>query len=112
MHTTLMVVVGVTFLITGGVKILGVPQSLAIRDHLGIAPGLWRIIGTLETAGAAGVLLGLSVELLGTLALIGLGALMVGAIVSRARVRDSVLAIGMDVVVLALVGATLACHAS
>lgn len=110
MHTTLMILVGLTFLVTGGVKILSVPQSLEIRDHLGIAPGLWRIVGTLETLGAVGVLVGLGVELIGTLALIGLTLLMLGAIASRIRVRDSVVTIGLDAVVLALVAATLTVH--
>jgi hypothetical protein len=34
--------------VRGSIKLLGVKQSLAIRDHLGISPSQWRIIGLLE----------------------------------------------------------------
>lgn len=110
MDVVLAVLVAATFAVTGGVKVLGVPQSLAIRDQLGLAPGLWRVIGTLELLGAAGVLVGLAVPVLGTLALLGLVGLMLGAIVSRVRVHDTALMIGLDVVVLALVVVTLVVH--
>jgi len=100
----LTVLVGVIFLFSGGVKLFGVPQSLAIRDQLGVSAGLWRNIGILEWFGVAGMLLlGTRFHLIGVLALIGLTLLMVGATASRLRVRDSVLMIAMDIAVLALV---------
>lgn len=102
----LAIVTGVLFLATGGVKVLGVKQSLEIRDHLGIDAGLWRIIGVLETAGAIGVLVGLAEPALGVAAAIGLSVLMVGAIGSRLRIQDSAVMIAADVVVLALAVAT------
>ena len=102
----LAIVTGALFVVTGGVKVLGVKQSLAIRDHFGIAPRLWRIVGTLETAGAVGVLVGIAVPALGVLAAGGLAALMVGAITNRVRVKDSVVMIAGDVTVLALVVVT------
>jgi hypothetical protein len=58
------IVIGLTvalFGFTATIKLAGLRQSLAIRDHLGIAPDAWRTIGRLEFAGAAGVLLGLAV---------------------------------------------------
>ncbi|GAA1560493.1 hypothetical protein GCM10009804_16590 [Kribbella hippodromi] len=106
MVVVLAIVVGVLFIVTGGVKVLGVRQSLAVRDHLGMAPQLWRLIGLLELAGAAGVLIGLKLTVLGVLAAIGLTLLMLGAIASRVKVRDSALMIAADVVVLALVVTT------
>jgi hypothetical protein len=42
------------------VELRGGPRSLAIRDHLGISPTRWQIIGVLELAGAAGALAGLA----------------------------------------------------
>jgi len=48
------------FLFAGSIKLLGVQQSLAIRDHLGISPTQWRGIGLLELAGVAGALAGLA----------------------------------------------------
>jgi len=102
----LAIIAGALFLVTGGVKVLGVRQSLEIRDHFGIGAGQWRIIGTLETAGAVGVLIGIAVPALGVLAAVGLAALMIGAIASRIRVKDSVVMIAGDVTVLALVVVT------
>lgn len=106
MTIVLAIVIGALFLVTGGVKVLGVKQSLEIRDHFGMQPGLWRTIGALETAGAVGVLIGIGVPALGVAAAGGLAALMLGAIVSRVKVKDSLLLIAGDVVVLALVVVT------
>ena len=81
--TILAIVVAATFAFTGGIKLFNVPQSLEIRDRLDVPPGLWRVIGTLEWAGAAGVLIGLAYRPLGLLAAIALAALLVGAMVAR-----------------------------
>ena len=43
----------------GLIKVAGVRQSLTIRDHLGLNPVQWRMIGSLELAAVAGVLAGL-----------------------------------------------------
>ncbi|MET7332197.1 DoxX family protein [Nonomuraea sp. NPDC005650] len=108
----LSILLGLLFVGTGGIKVLGLPQSLAIRDHLGLRPGLWRLIGVCESAGGAGLLVGLAVPLLGVAASIGLVVLMVGAIVSRIRVSDSAATISVDVLVLALAGALVVVRAS
>jgi hypothetical protein len=99
----LSIILGLLFLVTGGVKVIGLRQSLAIRDHFGMPATLWRTIGALEVAGAAGTLIGLKIFGLGLLALIGLALLMIGAIVTRVRVHDRVGMILGDVVGLALV---------
>src|SRR5205809_3758525 len=55
MDTATIVVTGLLaalFLSAAGMKLAGVPQSLEIRDHLGVAPAQWRLIGVLELAGA------------------------------------------------------------
>jgi hypothetical protein len=104
--TVMSILTGGLFLVTGGVKVLGVPQSLAIRDHFGMSPNLWRTVGVLESAGAVGVLLGIAVTPLGLVALVGLALLMCGAIASRLRVHDPVLMVLSDVAVLGLVIAT------
>jgi hypothetical protein len=106
--TVLPAVTGALFLVTGGVKVLGVRQSLEIRDHFGMTPGLWRTIGLLESAGAVGAFLGIWSTPLGVLALVGLAALMVGAVVSRLRVKDPVLLVLADLTTLALVVVTAA----
>jgi hypothetical protein len=104
--TVLAVLTGILFVVTGGVKVVGLRQSLAIRDHFGMDPRLWRAIGVLETAGGVGVLAGTQVTGLGLAALVGLAALMVGAVASRLRVHDPVALVLGDVAVLVLVAAT------
>jgi DoxX-like family len=78
------------FAFAGSIKLLGVKQSLAIRDRLGISPSPWRIIGVLEWAGVAGVLAGLAWPPIGIAAAVGLTLLSVGAIVSHVRSSDGI----------------------
>jgi len=78
------------FAFSSSIKLLGVQRSLAIRDHLGISPALWRLIGALELAGVVGVLVGLWWPPLGIAAAVGLALLSVGAVVSHVRASDSV----------------------
>lgn len=70
------------------IKLLGVRQSLEIRDHLGISATNWRGIGLLELAGVIGVLAGLWWPPLGIAAAACLALLSVGAIVSHVRASD------------------------
>ena len=78
------------FAFASSIKLLGVKQSLAIRDHLGISPSLWRAIGLLELAGVVGALAGLAWWPIGLAAAVGLALLSVGAVVSHVRATDSV----------------------
>jgi hypothetical protein len=71
------------------IKLFGVPRSLAIRDHLGISPTRWRVIGLLELAGVIGVLVGLAWAPIGVAAAVGLALLVVGAIAFHVRASDS-----------------------
>jgi hypothetical protein len=73
----------------GLIKLFGVRQSLEIRDHLGVKSGQWRVIGLLELAGVAGVLVGLVWAPIGVAAAIGLALLVLGAIVFHVRASDS-----------------------
>ncbi|WP_328841648.1 DoxX family protein [Streptomyces europaeiscabiei] len=101
--TVLSVLLGLLFVVTGGVKVLGVPQSLAIRDHFHLPPRLWQAVGALETAGGVGVLVGLAIPVLGAAASAGLAALMVGATINRLRVHDPAVMVVVDLTVLGLV---------
>jgi len=76
------------FTFSSSIKLLGVSRSLAIRDHLGVKPMQWRLIGALELAGVAGVLVGLLWSPLGIAAAIGLALLSVGAIAFHVRASD------------------------
>jgi DoxX-like family len=79
----------VLFTFSASIKLLGVQKSLAIRDHLGVKPLQWRLIGACELAGVAGVLVGLIWAPLGIAAAIGLALLSVGAVAFHVRASDS-----------------------
>jgi hypothetical protein len=88
------------------IKVVGLRQSLAIRDHLGVKPVQWRLIGLLELAGVAGVLVGLAWPPIGVAAAIGLALLVLGAIVFHVRASDSVADTAAAVIGLGLAVAT------
>jgi DoxX-like family len=88
------------------IKLFGIRQSLAIRDHLGVKPVQWRLIGLLELAGVAGVLVGLVWPPIGVAAAIGLALLVLGAIVFHIRASDSVADTAPAVIGLGLAVAT------
>jgi hypothetical protein len=80
--TTVVWITVAIFAMSGLVKLLNVPMSLAERDKLGQSPGKWRIIGTLEVLGVlgvAGALTGYVPRPLGIAAAVGFVMLMVGA---------------------------------
>jgi DoxX-like protein len=83
--TVLAIVVAVTFVFTGGIKVFSVPASLEIRDSLDVPPAQWRLIGVLEWLGAAGVAIGLAYHPLGLIAAIALAGLLAGAMITRVR---------------------------
>jgi hypothetical protein len=84
------ILVAALFTFTGSIKLLGVRQSLEIRDRLGVKPRQWRLIGVCELAGVAGVLVGLVWAPIGIAAAIGLALLTIGAIAYHVRVSDTV----------------------
>jgi hypothetical protein len=109
--TVLAIAVVGTFLFTGGIKLFNVPASLAIRDSLDVPPGLWRVIGTLEWLGAAGVAVGLAYHPLGLLASIALSGLLLGAMITRVRAarrhqRSETVGLALDASTLVLAVAT------
>lgn len=84
----LSVLLAAAFLGSGAAKLAGAKQSIAIRDRLGVAAGLWRAVGILEVAAAAGLAAGLGVPVLGIAAAVGLVLLLIGAIGTHARSHD------------------------
>ena len=104
------IVLAALFAFASAIKLLGVRQSLAVRDHLGISPTLWRVIGLLELAGVVGVLAGLAWGPIGIAAAVGLALLSVGAIVSHVRASDSVADTAPAVIAVALAAATAVLH--
>jgi DoxX-like family len=100
------IVLAVLFTFSSSIKLLGAPQSLAIRDHLGVTPTLWRVIGVLELAGVVGVLVGLAWAPIGVAAAIGLALLSVGAVAYHVRASDGFAKTAPAVVAIVLAVAT------
>jgi DoxX-like family len=98
------------FTFAASIKLLGVSQSLAIRDHLGVMPVHWRLIGILELAGVAGVLVGLAWPPIGIAAAIGLALLSIGAIAFHIKASDNVVDMGPAVIGIAMAVATAVLH--
>lgn len=102
----LSVLVAAAVLGSGAAKLAGAKQSIAIRDRLGVTPGLWRGIGILELGAAAGLAAGLAVPVLGIAAAVGLVLLLIGAIGAHARSHDlsnAVPAVGLLLLTIAAV---------
>lgn len=76
------------FLLSGATKILPIPASLEGRDELGVPAAAWSLLGAAEVAGAAGVLIGLSVKPLGIAAAIGLVLVALGGFGAHRRAKD------------------------
>jgi DoxX-like family len=104
------VLLAALFTFSASIKLLGVPRSLAIRDHLGVKPLQWRLIGALELAGVAGVLVGLLWPPLGIAAGIGLALLSVGAISFHLRASDRPVDMAPAVIGVVLAVATAVLH--
>jgi len=81
--------VAVPFLAIGMTKALALKPMREKAAESGHSVSAYRVIGALEVAGAAGVLLGLAVPLLGGLAGAGLLLLMVGAVITHVREGDA-----------------------
>jgi len=111
MDTATIVVTGLLaalFLSAAAPKLAGAQQSLQIRDHLGVAPGQWRLIGFLELAGATGAAVGLALRGLGVAATGGLVLVSLGAIATHIRAGDPPSAAGPAGVAFVLAAGALA----
>ncbi|AXO35351.1 DoxX family protein [Micromonospora sp. B006] len=84
----LTLVLAAVFVGTAVPKLTGQAQMRERMDHLGVSPGLTRVLGVLELAAVAGLLLGLLWPPLGIAAAIGLALQMTCAVVYHARAKD------------------------
>lgn len=87
-QTILALALALIFLPLGLAKIAAVPFMRRAAADLGMSSGFYRVIGTLEIAGAAGLLLGLASAPLGVAAAVGLAVLMAAAAVVHLRHGD------------------------
>jgi hypothetical protein len=106
MTTAVTVALALLFLLSGATKVVPNPRSLPVREKLAIPATAWGLLGAAEIAGAAGVLVGLSVKPLGIAAAIGLVLVSVGAVAAHVRLKDGLHA-APAVVALVLAAATL-----
>ncbi|MFG3423337.1 DoxX family protein [Micromonospora sp. NPDC048063] len=91
MHIPVIVLTAIlaaVFLGTAVPKLTGQAQMRERMDHLGVSPGLTRVLGVLELAAVTGLLLGLLWAPLGIAAAVGLALQMVGAVVYHVRAKD------------------------
>jgi uncharacterized membrane protein YphA (DoxX/SURF4 family) len=100
------------FLLSGASKLVGHPTSVLARDKLAVPATAWSLIGAAEVAGAAGVLVGLSIRPLGIAAATGLVLVGVGAVVAHRHSRDPLTHAAPAVLALVLAVATLALFSS
>jgi hypothetical protein len=102
--------VALLFTFSASIKLLGVRQSLEIRDHLGVTPLHWRLIGMCELAGVAGVVVGLWWAPIGIAAATGLALLTIGAIAYHVRKSDTLADLAPAVIGVVLALATAVLH--
>ncbi|MBL7501964.1 DoxX family protein [Frankia sp. CNm7] len=86
--TILAIFLAVLFALIGAAKVAAVPPMRESAGRLGFSVSVYRLIGVLELAGAAGALLGLVRGVIGVLAAAGLLALLAGAVVALRRAGE------------------------
>jgi uncharacterized membrane protein len=99
--------VAVVFAALGAAKVLALPPMRVRASHLGFSVTAYRAIGTLEIAGAAGIVVGVAAPVLGGAAGAGLLLLLAGALVAHLRNGDSARHVAPAVVAALLVAAYL-----
>ncbi|MGW0733119.1 DoxX family protein [Streptomyces sp. NPDC002851] len=88
LHLTVTLIAASLCALAGVLGLIGHATPKAQAQKLGV-PGSWTpVLGTLLVTGALGLLAGIAVPLIGTLAAIGLVLYFVGALYAHVRVRD------------------------
>ncbi|MFF7946359.1 DoxX family protein [Streptomyces griseorubiginosus] len=109
MTAVLAITLSLVFLPLGLAKIAAVPFMRQAATHLGMSVRLYRVVGALEVAGVAGLLVGLAWTWLGVAAATGLTLLMASAAVVHLRHGDPLVralpAVVLAVAALAYTGA-------
>lgn len=80
----------VAFVSAGGARIAGMPPLRGYAEHLHISPQANRVIGALELAAAAGLIVGFWFRPVALAASIGLVLMMIGTVSRHVRARDPV----------------------
>ena len=100
--TVLLCLIALIFALLGMAKMLALGPAPKMAAHAGFSTTGYRVIGSLELAGAVGVTLGPVVPLFGALAATGLLLLLAGAVATHVRNGDR-----LPSLIPAILGATL-----
>jgi len=84
----LSILLAALYLGSGIAKLTGAEAFRKDAERFGFSYGTFRIIGLLEVAAAAGLIIGLWVTALAVAAAIGLVLLMIGGFITHMRVKD------------------------
>ncbi|WP_229074520.1 DoxX family protein [Actinoplanes sp. DH11] len=106
----LSVLLALVFAAVGIAKITGNERQLKEGGRLGFSARSYRIIGGLDLAGAAGVLIGLFWAPLGLAAAAGLLLMMAGAVVFQARGKQTTQEMSPAIMVGAMAAGLLVLH--
>jgi len=89
MFVALSILLAIACLVPAGAKLSAHPKMQESAQHFGIPWSRYRLIGVAELAAATGVLAGLWWHAIGVAAAAGVGALLIGALVTHRRAGDS-----------------------
>ncbi len=89
----LSVALAVELAATGIIKVVGTGTARTNAEHLGVSPGLSRLIGLAELAAVVGLLAGIAVRPLAVVTAAAVVLLMAGAIGYHLKARDKVAAV-------------------
>jgi uncharacterized membrane protein YphA (DoxX/SURF4 family) len=89
MFITISLLLAAACLLPAAGKLTGQPKMRQSAAHFGIPWPRYRLIGVIELAAAAGVLIGLWWHPLGVAAAAGMALLLLGALITHLRAADS-----------------------
>jgi uncharacterized membrane protein YphA (DoxX/SURF4 family) len=75
---------------SGAMKLRKSPQVIEGMTHVGVKESQVPLLGVIEIAGGAGLLIGFATVTLGQLAAAGLVLYFLGAVIAHLRIKDSV----------------------
>lgn len=87
--TVLQVLLGLFFLASGGSKIAGAKAQVELFERLRLPQWFRPVVGSVEIIGALGLLVGAALHWVATLAALWLCGVMLGALLTHARIRDT-----------------------
>lgn len=108
MFIALSLIVATVCLLPGAAKLAGHPKMRESATRFGIRWQHYRLIGVAETAAAAAILAGLWWHPLGLAAAAGMAVLLIGALMTHRRARDTGKEIAPALTALAITAAYLA----